>query len=314
MILDDLAAATRARVEKKKNEVSFEAVKKQAMELAQKETQFDFPFEKSMQNAMHFALQKNDIRFICEVKKASPSKGIIAEDFPYLEIARDYERAGADCISVLTEPDYFKGEDRFLKEINDAVSIPTIRKDFIIDPYMIYEAKCLGTSCVLLIAALLDTDTIREYKAVCDALGLSALVEAHDEAEIESAIRAGARMIGVNNRDLKTFTVDINNSIRLRKLVPENILFVAESGIGTAQDIEALRQAGVNGVLIASIPGGRENNNDSASSGERTRRSPNPGRRGGTGGCRTARQGRANARGTGWKAGPERVTAPYPKA
>ena len=250
MILDDLAAATRARVEKKKNEVSCEAVKKQAMELAQKETQFDFPFEKSMQNAMHFALQKNDIRFICEVKKASPSKGIIAEDFPYLEIARDYERAGADCISVLTEPDYFKGEDRFLKEINDAVSIPTIRKDFIIDPYMIYEAKCLGTSCVLLIAALLDTDTIREYKAVCDALGLSALVEAHDEAEIESAIRAGARMIGVNNRDLKTFTVDINNSIRLRKLVPENILFVAESGIGTAQDIEALRQAGVNGVLI----------------------------------------------------------------
>lgn len=250
MILDDLAAATRARVEKKKNEVSFEAVKKQAMELAQKETQFDFPFEKSMQNAMHFALQKNDIRFICEVKKASPSKGIISEDFPYLEIARDYERAGADCISVLTEPDYFKGEDRFLKEINDAVSIPTIRKDFIIDPYMIYEAKCLGTSCVLLIAALLDTDTIREYKAVCDALGLSALVEAHDEAEIESAIRAGARMIGVNNRDLKTFTVDINNSIRLRKLVPENILFVAESGIGTAQDIEALRQAGVNGVLI----------------------------------------------------------------
>ena len=246
MILDDLAAATRARVEKKKNEVSFEAVKKQALELAQKEAQFDFPFEKSMQNAA----QKDDIRFICEVKKASPSKGIIAEDFPYLEIARDYERAGADCISVLTEPDYFKGEDRFLKEINDAVLIPTIRKDFIIDPYMIYEAKCLGASCVLLIAALLDTDTIREYKAVCDALGLSALVEAHDEAEIESAINAGARMIGVNNRDLKTFTVDINNSIRLRKLVPENILFVAESGIGTAQDIEALRQAGVNGVLI----------------------------------------------------------------
>ncbi|MDE7207859.1 MAG: indole-3-glycerol phosphate synthase TrpC [Lachnospiraceae bacterium] len=246
MILDDLAAATRARVEKKKNEVSFEAVKKQALELAQKGAQFDFPFEKSMQNAA----QKDDIRFICEVKKASPSKGIIAEDFPYLEIARDYERAGADCISVLTEPDYFKGEDRFLKEINDAVSIPTIRKDFIIDPYMIYEAKCLGASCVLLIAALLDTDTIREYKAVCDALGLSALVEAHDEAEIESAINAGARMIGVNNRDLKTFTVDINNSIRLRKLVPENILFVAESGIGTAQDIEALRQAGVNGVLI----------------------------------------------------------------
>lgn len=242
MILDDLAAATRARVEKKKNEVPYAEVKKQALELAQKDAWFDFPFEK--------ALQKDEICFLCEVKKASPSKGIIAQDFPYLEIARDYERAGADCISVLTETDYFKGEDRFLKEINDIVSIPTIRKDFIIDPYMIYEAKCLGASCVLLIAALLDTDTIREYKAVCDALGLSALVEAHDASEIESAIKAGARMIGVNNRDLKTFTVDINNSIRLRELVPGEILFVAESGIQTADDIDALRQAGVNGVLI----------------------------------------------------------------
>lgn len=246
MILDDLAAATRARVAGKKNEVPFEEIKKQALEIAQKEARFDFPFEKALQSAA----QKEEIGFICEVKKASPSKGIIAEDFPYLAIARDYERAGADCISVLTEPGYFKGEDRFLKEINDAVSIPTIRKDFIIDPYMIYEAKCLGASCVLLIAALLDTDTIREYKAVCDTLGLSALVEAHDEAEIESAVKAGARMIGVNNRDLKTFTVDIHNSIRLRELVPKELLFVAESGIRTAEDIKALRQAGVNGVLI----------------------------------------------------------------
>ena len=137
-----------------------------------------------------------------------------------------------------------------MREINDVVSIPTIRKDFIIDPYMIYEAKLLGASCVLLIAALLDTETIRAYKAICDELGLSALVEAHDEQEIESAIRAGARMIGVNNRDLKTFTVDINNSTRLRGLVPKDILFVAESGIKTAEDIQILREAGVNGVLI----------------------------------------------------------------
>lgn len=242
MILDDLANATRRRVEKKKKEVPFEEVKKEALRLAGSEEVFSFPFEK--------AIQKEDISFICEVKKASPSKGIIAEAFPYLEIARDYERAGADCISVLTETDYFKGEDRFLREINDAVSIPTIRKDFIIDPYMIYEAKCLGASCVLLIAALLDTDTIKEYKKICDALGLSALVEAHDEKELESAIRADARMIGVNNRDLKTFTVDINNSIRLRNSVPKEILFVAESGIQTSDDIEALRKAGVNGVLI----------------------------------------------------------------
>lgn len=242
MILDDLAEATRARIERKKREVPFQEVQEKALQLAKCEKAFTFPFEK--------AIAKEDISFICEVKKASPSKGIIARDFPYLNIAQDYEKAGADCISVLTEPDYFKGDDRFLKEISDEVSIPTIRKDFIIDDYMIYEAKLLGASCVLLIAALLDIDTIRAYKAVCDTLGLSALVEAHDEEEVQCALDAGARMIGVNNRDLKTFTVDIHNSIRLRSLVPDKILFVAESGIKTAGDIQVLRQAGVNGVLI----------------------------------------------------------------
>lgn len=242
MILDDLAAATRARVERKKAQIPLETVKEQALNLAAKEGTFTFPFEK--------AVAKDGISFICEVKKASPSKGIIAEDFPYLEIAREYEKAGADCISVLTETDYFKGEDRFLREINDAVQIPTIRKDFIIDEYMIYEAKLLGASCVLLIAALLDTETIRQYKAICDQLGLSALVEAHDEAEAASALEAGARMVGVNNRNLKDFTVDIHNSTRLRELVPRNVLFVAESGIKTAEDIAELVSAGVNGVLI----------------------------------------------------------------
>ncbi len=242
MILDDLAAATRARVERKMAQIPLETVKEQALNLAAKEGTFTFPFEQ--------AIAKEGISFICEVKKASPSKGIIAEDFPYLEIAREYEKAGADCISVLTETDYFKGEDRFLREINDAVQIPTIRKDFIIDEYMIYEAKLLGASCVLLIAALLDTETIRQYKAICDQLGLSALVEAHDEAEAASALEAGARMVGVNNRNLKDFTVDIHNSTRLRELVPRNVLFVAESGIKTAEDIAELVSAGVNGVLI----------------------------------------------------------------
>lgn len=242
MILDDLAAATRARVERKKAQIPLETVKEQALNLAAKEGTFTFPFEQ--------AIAKEGISFICEVKKASPSKGIIAEDFPYLEIAREYEKAGADCISVLTETDYFKGEDRFLREINDAVQIPTIRKDFIIDEYMIYEAKLLGASCVLLIAALLDTETIRQYKAICDQLGLSVLVEAHDEAEAASALAAGARMVGVNNRNLKDFTVDIHNSTRLRELVPRNVLFVAESGIKTAEDIAELVSAGVNGVLI----------------------------------------------------------------
>ena len=242
MILDNLAAATQARVERKKAHIPLETVKEQALNLAAKEGTFTFPFEQ--------AVAKEGISFICEVKKASPSKGIIAEDFPYLEIAREYEKAGADCISVLTETDYFKGEDRFLREINDAVQIPTIRKDFIIDEYMIYEAKLLGASCVLLIAALLDTETIRQYKAICDQLGLSALVEAHDEAEAASALEAGARMVGVNNRNLKDFTVDIHNSTMLRERVPRNVLFVAESGIKTAEDITELVSAGVNGVLI----------------------------------------------------------------
>ena len=242
MILDNLAAATQARVERKKAQIPLETVKEQALNLAAKEGTFTFPFEQ--------AIAKEGISFICEVKKASPSKGIIAEDFPYLEIARECEQAGADCISVLTETDYFKGEDRFLREINDAVQIPTIRKDFIIDEYMIYEAKLLGASCVLLIAALLDTETIRQYKAICDQLGLSALVEAHDEAEAASALEAGARMVGVNNRNLKDFTVDIHNSTRLRERIPRNVLFVAESGIKTAEDIAELVSAGVNGVLI----------------------------------------------------------------
>lgn len=242
MILDDLAAATRMRVARKKKEVPFAEVREKAEKIAAGEGVFLFPFEK--------AIAKKEISFICEVKKASPSKGIIAENFSYLDIAQDYEKAGADCISVLTEPDYFKGEDRFLLEISNKVTVPIIRKDFIIDPYLIYEAKVLGASCILLIAALLDTNTIREYKTVCDKLGLSALVEAHDERELYSALDAGARLVGVNNRDLKTFTVDIQNSIRLRELVPDNILFVAESGIQSASDIQVLRDAHVNGVLI----------------------------------------------------------------
>lgn len=202
----------------------------------------DFSFDR--------AIAKDGISFICEVKKASPSKGIIAEDFPYVDIAKDYENAGASCISVLTEPDYFKGDKKYLKEISENVNIPLIRKDFVIDEYMIYDGKIHGASCVLLICSILDDDTLKKYISICDELGLSALVEAHDEEEIKRAVSAGARMIGVNNRDLKTFVVDIGNSERLRRLVPENILFVAESGIKTNEDIRRLRAAGVDGVLI----------------------------------------------------------------
>ena len=195
-------------------------------------------------------VKKPGIHFICEVKKASPSKGVIAEEFPYLQIAKEYEGAGADCISVLTEPDYFLGKDEYLSEIKKEVSIPVLRKDFTVDEYQIYQAKTLHADCILLICSLLSEEELRKYIEICEELGLSALVETHDEAEIQMAVRSGARMLGVNNRNLKTFEVDIHNSERLRALVPTDILFVAESGIRNRSDIEVLENANVNGVLI----------------------------------------------------------------
>lgn len=239
MILDRIAADTKIRVEKAKRKVPFSEIRRQAMEM---NLNTGFPFEER--------LKQPGIHYICEVKKASPSKGVIAEDFPYLEIAKEYEQAKATAISCLTEPKYFQGKNEYLEEIAKEVHIPVLRKDFTIDEYMIYEAKMLGADVVLLICALLDTETLKRYLNICNRLGMSALVEAHDEKEMQSAIAAGARVIGVNNRNLKDFTVDINNSIRLRNLAPKEVLFVAESGIKTSDDIEALRRAGVNGVLI----------------------------------------------------------------
>ncbi|MBR5952719.1 MAG: indole-3-glycerol phosphate synthase TrpC, partial [Pseudobutyrivibrio sp.] len=221
-----------------KEKVSLEAVKEQALALPKG----DFEFEK--------ALAKEGMSFICECKKASPSKGIIAEEFDYLTIAKDYEKAGADCISVLTEPKWFLGSDEYLKEIANTVQIPVIRKDFTVDEYMIYEAKILGAKAVLLICAILKEEQIKEYIRICDTLGISALVEAHDEAEIEMAVKAGARLIGVNNRNLKDFSVDTSNSRRLREIIPENVVFVSESGIKDANDIKLLKEAKVDAVLI----------------------------------------------------------------
>ena len=195
-------------------------------------------------------MKKDGISFICECKKASPSKGLIAPDFPYLEIAKEYEAAGADCISVLTEPKWFSGSDKYLKEIADTVRIPCLRKDFTVDEYMIYEAKVLGASAVLLICSILTGDTIREYIRLCDELELSALVEAHDETEVDMAVQAGARIIGVNNRNLKDFSVDTENSARLRSLIPKDVLFVSESGVKSAEDIAKLRAVGADAVLI----------------------------------------------------------------
>lgn len=239
MILEEIAARTVQRVAEEKAAVPLSEMKKRAEAL---DANTGFPFRE--------ALSGDEISFICEVKRASPSKGLIAPDFPYLDIARDYERAGASAISCLTEPFWFKGRDEYLAEISNAVTIPVLRKDFTVDEYMIYEAKTLGASAVLLICSILSKEQLSEYLGIAHSLGLSALVEAHDEDEVRTALSVGAGIIGVNNRDLRTFTVDINNSARLRKLVPPEILFVSESGIKTAADIEALRSNGTNAVLI----------------------------------------------------------------
>ena len=237
-ILQEIAKRTKERIEAQKKILPAEKI----MEMAFSVKKNGFPFEQ--------ALKSDDISFICEVKKASPSKGIIAEDFPYLDITRDYEAAGAAAISVLTEPFWFKGSDNYLREIADTVKIPLLRKDFTIDSYMIYEAKILGASAVLLICSILDKDTLAEYISVAHGLGLSALVETHDEDEVDAALSAGARIIGVNNRNLKTFDVDITLSERLRKMVPPDIYFVSESGIQSPEDISRLRGIGANAALI----------------------------------------------------------------
>ena len=237
-ILDQLADYARQRVAAAKAVAPMAEVRRKALELPRG----GFSFER--------ALSGENLAFICECKKASPSKGLIAPDFPYLDIARNYEAAGAEAISVLTEPKWFLGRDEYLREIAGAVSIPCLRKDFTVDEYMLYQARLLGASAVLLICAILDAAELKDYIQICDALGLSALVEAHDEAEVEMALNAEARIIGVNNRNLKDFTVDTENSRRLRAMIPADVLFVSESGVKDAADVAAARAMGANAVLV----------------------------------------------------------------
>lgn len=237
-VLAQLSDYAKERVQIAKSNVAPEIIKSNALSLPKG----SFDFEN--------ALKKADISFICECKKASPSKGLIAPQFPYLEIAKEYEAAGADCISVLTEPKWFLGSDRYLEEIASTVSVPCLRKDFTVDEYMIYEAKLLGASAVLLICSILSKEQIKEYIGICDELGMSALVEAHDAEEVQTALSAGARIIGVNNRNLKDFTVDTDNSRRLRELIPQNVSFVSESGVKSAEDVRRLRDIGADAVLV----------------------------------------------------------------
>ena len=239
MILDRIVEATKIRVAQEKQVETPEAVKAAALALP---SDTGFPFEA--------ALRQQDFNFICEVKKASPSKGIIAEHFPYLDIAKEYEVAGAAAISVLTEPDFFKGDKKYLQEIASTVKIPVLRKDFIIDEYQIYQAKVWGASAILLICACLDVPTLTKFRELADSLGLSSLVEAHDEHEVQMAIDCGARIIGVNNRNLKDFTVDVQNSVRLRNLVEDDVIFVSESGLETPEDIQVLRDNNIGVALM----------------------------------------------------------------
>ena len=242
MILDKIIEATKIRVAQEKQIESPDSVKAAALALP---SDTGFPFEA--------ALRQQDFNFICEVKKASPSKGIIAEYFPYLEIAKEYEVAGAAAISVLTEPDFFKGDKKYLQEIASTVKIPVLRKDFIIDEYQIYQAKVWGASAILLICACLDVPTLTKFRELADSLGLSSLVEAHDEHEVQMAIDCGARIIGVNNRNLKDFTVDVQNSVRLRNLVEDDVIFVSESGLETPEDIQVLRDNNIGVALMGEI-------------------------------------------------------------
>ncbi|NLM51476.1 MAG: indole-3-glycerol phosphate synthase TrpC [Firmicutes bacterium] len=242
-MLDVLVESTRKRVAAAKREVPLDNLLRQVSAHEKRKNRREaFIWEKVLKQA--------GISFICEVKKASPSKGIISPDFPYLEIAAQYEKAGAHAISVLTEPEYFLGNNRYLTEISESVSIPVLRKDFIIDEYQLYEAKLLGADAVLLICAILEAEVLKKFLQLCDTLGLSALVEAHTEEEIAAALAAGARVIGVNNRDLKTFNVDVGRCLAFRELVPEEVVYVAESGIKARQEVELLEQAGVDAVLI----------------------------------------------------------------
>ena len=242
-ILEQLAEHARERVEKAKLKISID-------ELKLKATKIQDDFERQQGSRFEKALKKDGLSFICECKKASPSKGLIAPDFNYLKIAKEYEEAGADCISVLTEPKWFLGSDDYLREIAASVSIPCLRKDFTVDPFMIYEAKILGASAVLLICSILSEQELSEYISICNELKISAFVEAHDENEIKTALNAGAKIIGVNNRNLKDFSVDTENSKRLRKLIPSDVLFVSESGVKTPEDIKIIKSIGADAVLI----------------------------------------------------------------
>jgi indole-3-glycerol phosphate synthase len=251
-ILEKIAAHARVRVDNYKQAVSLAQMKELAQEVLNREGDGEGKVAPTARGAFPFlsALRAPEMSFICEVKKASPSKGIIAEDFPYLDIAKQYDAAGAAAISCLTEPKWFLGADDYLKQIAAEVSCPVLRKDFIVDEYMIHQAKVLGASAVLLIVSLLDDTTIAKYLELAHSLGLSTLVETHDESEVARALASGAQIIGVNNRSLRDFSVDLSTAARMRELIPTDCVFVAESGVKNSDDVAYFASAGADAALI----------------------------------------------------------------
>ena len=238
-ILDTIAEYARERTARDKASISPGEMRDRALSLG-----------RGNGSAFSSALAKPGLRFICEIKKASPSKGLIDPVFDYRKTASEYESAGADAVSVLTEPKWFQGSDEIFRNVRSLIQTPMLRKDFVVDAYQIYQARSMGADCILLICSLLDTETIRTYLGICEELGLAALVETHDEEEIRSAVKAGAGIIGVNNRNLRDFSVDLGNASRLRDLIPQDVLYVAESGVRTADDVRNLYQAGADAILV----------------------------------------------------------------
>lgn len=238
MILDDIVEKRRQQLIREKQKISPEEMQKHA--LAEKRPVLDF----------YGALKMEGLSVIAEVKKASPSKGVIREDFRPTEFAKAYEKGGAAAISCLTEEFYFQGNSEYLKEVRKATGLPILRKDFIVDPYQIYEARVIGADAVLLIAALLDTETLVSFMSIAKSLGLHCLIEVHNEAELQSAMKAGAEIIGINNRDLKTFRVSLEATKMLAEQLPQKVVKVSESGIGSREDVETVRQYGADAVLI----------------------------------------------------------------
>lgn len=245
-ILDEIARSTRERVERNKSLFSLEELKRIY------DAGYD-NLDRFGNGRFYNAIKKTGLSFICEIKKASPSKGVISKNFPYIEIAKEYEDAGADCISCLTEPDYFLGSDDIFVTVRERADAPMLRKDFVVDEYQIYQARLMGADAILLIAAITEPEDLKSYISTAKNIGLDVLVEAHNENEINSAIDAGADIIGVNNRNLKDFSVDISNALTLKEKVPEKILFVAESGISSAEDIKTLKNSGTDAVLMGEV-------------------------------------------------------------